>query len=92
MMLNLDVLGRLDEFSETFDIEYYRLNKNRAVATVIKSAQKGKPADRDLIALMRKENFDFKLSKFDLVKLKLSSLLSRVKGLLSGVPGSRGRN
>lgn len=87
MMVNLDVLGRLDDFADVFDLEYYHSNKDHALLTVFESAQKGKPADQDLIALMRERNFNFKISKTAMLRLRLRQLIARVKNILSKVPG-----
>jgi hypothetical protein len=86
MMVYLDVLGRLDDFADVFDLEYYHSNKNHALLTVFKSAQKGKPADQDLIALMRERNFNFKISKNAMLRLRPRQLSTRVKNILSKVP------
>lgn len=87
MMVNLDVLGRLDDFAGIFDLEYYRSNKDHMFLTVFESAQKGKPADQDLMALMRELNFNFKVPKAAMLRHRLQALITRVKGFLSGVPG-----
>jgi hypothetical protein len=79
MMLNLDILGRLDEFSDVLDIEYYRQNKKDAVMTVLHSADLGKPADRDLMALMQERNFDLGVSKARLLRRKI---LMPIRGFL----------
>lgn len=85
MMVNLDVLGRLDDFAEVFDIEYYRSNKNRVVLTIVDSALKGKPADRDLIKLMRDRNFEFKSPKHRVVMLRVSEKLRNSRKALSRI-------
>lgn len=87
MMVNLDVLGRIDDFAGIFDLEYYRSNKDHMFLNIFESAQKGKPADQDLMALMRERNFNFKIPRVSLLKSKLSMQIINVKNILSDVPG-----
>lgn len=89
-MLNLDVLGRLNDFAEVFDIAYYRLNKDRMILTIFDSAKKGKLVERDLITLMQEKNFDLSISKFRLLKWRLSSFATNsIRQILSRAPGLR---
>ena len=57
-MTNLDVLGKLDDFSDVFDLDYFRENKRKILNIVSTSALKGKPADKDLVKLMSASNYD----------------------------------
>lgn len=89
MMLNLDVLGRLENFDEVFDLEYYRRNKDGVILTVLESALLGKPADRDLVDLMRQRNFEFDISQSKLLLLRLKHLFLGIRLRLSRVPAFR---
>ena len=86
-MLNLDLLGRLDDFANVFDLEYYRLNKDSLVLSVLDRALEGRTLEQDLITLMREQNFDFQLPKSAMLRYRLRALIARVKGFLVGVPG-----
>lgn len=88
-MLNLDVLGRLENFDEVFDLEYYRRNKDGVILTVLESALLGKPADRDLVDLMRQRNFEFDISQSKLLLLRLKHLFLGIRLRLSRVPAFR---
>lgn len=83
MMLNLDLLGRLDDFSEVFDINYYHRNKARLMLSVYESAQQGKPADRDLINLMKGMGRKLEISKCSIIKVKFNFLTIRIRQYMS---------
>ncbi len=85
-MLNLDVLGRLDEFSEVFDIEYYRRNKRDVVMTVLYRAQEGKPMERELISLLRERGFDLEISELQLLKKRVSATVKSLARSLLATP------
>jgi hypothetical protein len=82
-MTNLDVLGKLDDFSDVFDVDYYRNNKEKVIKVIYGSAIKGKPADQDLIELMKNEGYETGVN-FNLytltfrVKRKIKHILQRV--------------
>ena len=57
-MVNLDVLGKLEKFETVFDLDYFKHHKKDVIKVVFASAIKGKPADRDLINLMKETQYD----------------------------------
>ena len=67
-MLTFDALGKLDAFEKSFDIPYYRAHKTDAVRAVAISAAAGKPADRDVRALLAGTDLDTRLSLAGYVK------------------------
>lgn len=91
----LDILGKIDDFSKVFDIEYYNSNRRNIVLKIFENAIKGNPIDRDLIRLMKEKNFKVDISYIDKLLLKIKHLakikhLIGIKGLirerLSNVP------
>jgi len=57
-MLTFDALGQLDAFQSCFDLEYYRQHRTEAIRAVAISAAAGKPADRDVRALLKGTELD----------------------------------
>jgi len=88
-MVNLDALDRLDDFSEVYDVDYYRSNKERLMLIVYEFAFRGKPTERDLLALLRERGFDPGVSKVALTKLRYRLASTRLRRGLSTVPGLR---
>ena len=54
MILNLDLLGKLDDFEDVFDIASYREDKSHAIGMVRQSVRRGRPADLDLVELIKR--------------------------------------
>lgn len=57
-LIHFEILGTVENYGAVFDLDRYFKNRESAVATVIKSALSGKPADIDLLELMVEKNFE----------------------------------
>ena len=57
-MLTFDALGKLEKFEKSFDLDYYRAHRSQAIRAVAISAAAGKPADRDVRALLAGTELD----------------------------------
>lgn len=62
-LVNLEMLGRLDAFSEVFDIPSFKLRRDEAVRMILHSSLTGKVADRDLVRLMREHKYPYLTKK-----------------------------
>ncbi len=60
-MFNLDIIGRLQDFSEVFDLDYYHANRDSFIKQCLIGALKDKPLDSDVINLMGTSAYDAKL-------------------------------
>jgi hypothetical protein len=60
-MLNLDITGKLPEFSKVFDLAYYHANRHNIIKTFEIGSLKGEPLDQDIIALIRNSGFNSRL-------------------------------
>ncbi|MDH5798420.1 MAG: hypothetical protein OEZ19_07625, partial [Paracoccaceae bacterium] len=56
-ILTLDVMGRLENFSEVFDLEFYHANRKRIWRTVSEQAARSKNAE-DAVKFARQRGFD----------------------------------
>lgn len=82
-MTNLDVLGKLDDFSKVFDVDYFRKNKKDVIKIVYKSATDGKPADQDLVGLMKRTGYETEVSyaRFYMshpLQMRVNNILRRI--------------
>jgi len=82
-MVTLDVLGKLDEFRAVFDVDMYRSDKPAFINRVVRRAVRGKPAEKDLVALMKSKGFEGKLLAKAERKIKLYALRKRLAELIS---------
>jgi hypothetical protein len=60
-MFNLDIIGKLQDFSEVFDLDYYHANRDSFIKQCLIGALKDKPLDSDVINLMGTSAYDAKL-------------------------------
>jgi len=58
-IVTLEILGKMANFSEVFDLELYSREKLQAIEVIKRSAARGKPADRDLLQFMKVKNFTY---------------------------------
>ncbi|WP_120499340.1 hypothetical protein [Roseovarius sp. EL26] len=82
-MLNLDILGVLEDFSDVFDLEYFRANREAIIKQCAIGALKRLPLDSDVIQLMRAAGHDARLPLFDRVKLNSRKAKAKLRAALS---------
>ena len=82
-MVNLDVLGKLDDSGAVFDVPHYRKNKREYLLTIVKSAAECKPADRDLLELMYEMSLGPQIPHCGLVARGMTFLRKRLKPTLA---------
>lgn len=57
-MVNLEILGKLDDFHAVYDLDHYRTHKQEAVQNVFDGAMAGKAANKDVVNMMRETGFE----------------------------------
>jgi hypothetical protein len=75
-MTNLDILGKLNDFPNVFDIKYFRNNKKRVIEVIFISAINGRPTDQNLVKFMNDTNYD------TLIEYSYVSFVYRAKRLM----------
>jgi hypothetical protein len=78
-MTNLDVLGKMNDFPNVFDIKYFRNNKKKAIEVIFISAINGRPADQNLVNLMNVTNYN------TLIEYSYFSFVYRAKRLMKNL-------
>lgn len=78
-MLNLEILGKLDDFLSVYDIEHYRSHKQDAVQIVFDGAMNGKTAFKDVIDLMKESEFEPALLRQAAITYRLQFIPKLVK-------------
>lgn len=78
-MITFEALGKLDRFSNSFDLDYYRAHRDDAVRAVTKSAALGKPADRDVLELLSGTDLLVPLSLPDRLSVRLARTKDWIK-------------
>ncbi|WP_143534386.1 hypothetical protein [Roseovarius albus] len=80
-MLNLDILGNLSAFSDVFDIAFFHRNRSAIIKEYEIGALKGWPLDLDVIELMRRTEYEGRLTipaQLELTAHKAKTILRRV--------------